>query len=146
MLEHRGCSQANPYTTLLMKVRAYLAKEEDRMVPKKDSGRHIDFESSTDDPEEVQQIIDILFPYRMQLLDRFSSSPELEQHLNKEEIIHHKFLWTGPGLYILWMPERHRFVYQSKVVLDREIGFAIDLEENIERNSSGDEDYLFKEL
>lgn len=129
-----------------MKVRAYLAEEQDVLACKKDAGRHIDIESSTDDPEEVQQIIDILFPYRMQLLNRFTSSPELEQHLNKEEIIHHKFLWTGPGIYILWMPERHRFVYQSKVLLDREIRFAIDLEENIKRNSSGEEDYLFKEL
>ena len=129
-----------------MKVRAYLAEDQDRLVPKKDSGRHIDIDSSSEDPEEVQQIINILFPHRMQLLDRFGSSQELEHHLNKEEVIYHKFLWTGPGLYILWMPERHRFVYQSKVVLQREIRFAIDLEENIKRNSSGEEDYLFKEL
>ena len=144
MFQHRGGSQANPYEHIYMKVRAYLAETEDQLVPKKDSARHIDIDSSSDDPEEIAQIIEILFPNRMQLLDRFISSPELEHYLQEEETIYHKLFWTGPGLYILWMPERHRMVYGSDILLERELEFAIDLEENIKRNSSGDEDFLFK--
>lgn len=146
MLVHRGDSQANPYTTLLMKVRAYLAKDEDQLVPKKDSGRHIDIDTSTEDPDHIKQLCSIIFGNDIKFLNHFERPAGLEEYLKDEDIIYRRYDWQGPGIYLLWLPERHRMIYRSDILLQRELRFKLDLEEHLERNSEGDIDRTLMEL
>lgn len=124
-----------------MKVRAYLAEEEDILTCSEDSAHHIDFTTSTDDPERVQWIVELLFDDHVRYLDRFCDSHELERYCSEHKVIHHKLFWTGAGMYLLW----RRMIYRSDILLQREIEFMIALEENLDYNDAGDLDYLFKE-
>lgn len=129
-----------------MKVRAYLAEEQDNLVCKKDSGRHIDLDTSTEDPDQVKQICSLLFGADIKYLDYFDRPSGLEEHLQEQDIIYRKYKWQGPGMYLLWMPDRHRMIYRSDILLEREIQFRIDLEEHLERNSEGGIDRTLMEL
>lgn len=146
MLVHRGDSQANPYEITHMKVRAYLAEEQDVLACKKDSGRHIDIDSSSEDPEEVQQIIELLFNSRINYLDKFDRPSGIEEYLKEQDVIYRKYNWDGPGIYLLWLPDRHRMIYRSDILLERELQFMIALEEHLERNSEGYIDRTLMEL
>jgi hypothetical protein len=129
-----------------MKVRAYLAEDQDRLVPKKDSGRHIDIDSSSEDPDQIEEICSLLFTRRIKYLDRFDRPSDLDQYLKEHDIIYRKYVWDGPGIYLLWMPDRHRMIYRSDILLERELQFMIALEEHLEQNSEGDIDRTIEVL
>lgn len=128
-----------------MKVRVYLAKEQDRLVPKKDAGRHIDFDTATDDPDQVKQLTSILFGQNIEYLDHFERPADLDSYLKEQDIIYRKYKWQGPGIYLLWMPDRHRMIYRSDILLERETVFAIELEENL-TEVRGETQQLFEEI
>jgi len=127
-----------------MKVRAYLAEEQDRLVPKDDSARHIDFDTSIADVKQIKKICTLFFAEEIKYLGEFESKSDLHSHLFGNDIITHKIFWNSSGTYVVWMPENHRFVYDAQTLIERELKMATELEENIKRNTKGSFDYLFK--
>jgi hypothetical protein len=138
--EHRGECQAKPYETLVMKVRAYLAKGQDHLACKKDSGHYIDLDTSTSDPDEVKQVNDLLFTRSIKYLDHYERSQRLEEFLSDQDILYRKYIWDGPGMYLIWLPATQRIIYRSDILLERELQFMIALDEHLEPNSEGETD------
>lgn len=141
-----GLKPSKLLAIIVVKIRAYLANGEDRLVPKNDASRHKDLDTSVDDIFYIEKFCAILFGDDIKGLGKFDTEAALKNDLKEHELIYQKYYWKGPGIYLHWLPSENRLIYRSDILLNRELNFMFDLEEHLMINSEGELDKKFIEL